>query len=617
MELLYNQISVIRNLMKYTFFKGDLIATTLIYHMNSISKKIIRFTFGFVCLFSLQIINAQCWKTVSAGDNHTLAIDGNNGLWAWGANNFGQLGNGTTVESLVPIPIDTLNSYLSISAGIFHSHAIKADGTLWSWGRNTFGALGDGTELNRTSPVQIGTDTLWKYVNGSRFHTVGIKVDSTIWAWGNNGNAQLGNGTQSGSQTLIPEQVGTDRNWKEISAGDNHSIAIKFDGTVWVWGSNVFGALGSGLSIQTSPIQVGIDSSWSKVSAGENHNLLIKSDGTLWAWGRNFSGLLGTGTTSDIISPTQIGESSNWASLSTEVWHSAVINDEGQLFVFGSNQSGQLGNGNNNENYLISDPLEGSWVSVTTGFLHTIGVKSDGTLWSWGNNSNGNLGDGTTLPRNIPVNIVCGINCSTIVMDEISSCGSYTWIDGNTYSTNNNTAVLSIPSIFGCDTLLTLNLTITEIDTSVLINQNTLIANQGDAIYQWLDCNNNNEPIQNETSQSITSLLDGNFAVSITSEGCTEVSDCYTITISSLNNTEFSNKPFIYPNPSNNYLEIKNLPYSSMIKLIDITGKLLFNRFVVNENNTTITTTDFMNGFYILQIEHDGIIINEKILVEH
>lgn len=355
-------------------------------------------------------LQAQCWRSVSAGGNHTLAIDGNGGLWAWGRNEFGQIGDGTSTTRSAPVVIDTVNSYILVSAGMHHSLAIRSDSTLWGWGRNTWGAIGDGTESNRTVPVQVGSADNWLSVEASHFHSVGLRSDGSIWAWGSNGNAQLGNGTQDGSiGALAPAQVEDDFDWTAISAGDNHSIGIRQDGTMWVWGSNVFDALGDPtFAVLTLPTQIGSDDDWDSVNAGENHNLAIRTDGTLWGWGRNFFGALGTGGTADETSPILISDATDWISISANTYHSAALNASGELFTFGANQFGQLGDGT-----TIADPSvehqmgTANWLSVSIGFSHSTAIQEDGTLWAWGGNGNGQVGDGSFIDRNLPVEIAC------------------------------------------------------------------------------------------------------------------------------------------------------------------------------------------------------------------
>src|SRR3989338_5085700 len=153
----------------------------------------------------------------------------------------------------------TTTNWSSVSAGYYHTIAIKTDWTLWAWGFNNYGQLGDGTTTNRSSPTQIGSGTNWSSVSAGGYHTVAIKTDGTLWVWGNNGNGKLGDGTTT--DRYSPVQIGSGTNWSSVSTGGHHTIAIKTDGTLWAWGYNVYGGLGDGTTTdRTTPTQIGV--SW-------------------------------------------------------------------------------------------------------------------------------------------------------------------------------------------------------------------------------------------------------------------------------------------------------------------------------------------------------------------
>ncbi len=208
----------------------------------------------------------KTWTAVSAGSLHSLAVYGGGLLTAWGANNRGQLGvnnSAADVSYVAPISTGTFK-VASIAAGGDHSLAIFNNGSLWSWGANGFGQVGNGTIVDVFAPAQIGTDLNWESVsaggghndagndqptNGG--HSLAIKNDGTLWAWGSNTYGQLGTGTTDDATT--PTQVGTDRDWKRVSAGKLHSFGWKADGSLWMWGNNLNGQLGNGSSGTTAP----------------------------------------------------------------------------------------------------------------------------------------------------------------------------------------------------------------------------------------------------------------------------------------------------------------------------------------------------------------------------
>lgn len=206
------------------------------------------------------------WTSVSAGALHTIALQQSGQLFVWGSNLRGQLA-GVTNSPNFPVPFALVSGdlkFASISAGGDHALAILNDGSLWAWGANGFGQVGNGTLVDSFAAVQIGTDKNWESVsaggghndvgddqttNGG--HSLAIKTDGTLWAWGSNAYGQLGTGTTDDATS--PTQVGTDRDWKRVSAGKLHSFAWKADGSLWMWGNNLNGQLGNGSSGTSAP----------------------------------------------------------------------------------------------------------------------------------------------------------------------------------------------------------------------------------------------------------------------------------------------------------------------------------------------------------------------------
>lgn len=174
--------------------------------------------------------------------------------------------------------------------------AIKQNGTLWAWGGNESGQLGDGTTENRWTPVQVGTDMDWAaVVASSGAHTLALKNDGSLWAFGENGIGQLGDGTYQ--DRLVPTRIGTETDWSRIAAGYEASLALKSDGSLWAWGENASGLYGNGTK-QSRSVPVRISDGWQSVALGWHSVLGIRSDGSLWAWGENSAGQLGQ---SDIL----------------------------------------------------------------------------------------------------------------------------------------------------------------------------------------------------------------------------------------------------------------------------------------------------------------------------
>lgn len=179
----------------------------------------------------VQVGSHTDWTQVSAGCYFTLALKTNGTLWAWGDNADGNIGNGTTTDARVPTQIGTLTNWSKVSAcigpqGYAHSLAVKNDGTLWAWGRNDFGQLGDGTTTNKSSPIQIGSGTNWTDVAGGHVFSLALKTDGTVWAWGRNADGQLGDGTTTNRSS--PVQVGSvNITYRKLAAGWHHSLGLR------------------------------------------------------------------------------------------------------------------------------------------------------------------------------------------------------------------------------------------------------------------------------------------------------------------------------------------------------------------------------------------------------
>ena len=346
-------------------------------------------------------IEVASYSKIESGQFHYLGLKFDGTLWAWGANNFGQLGDGTTTDRWSSVQIGSDSDWVAITAGENHSLGLKSNGTLWAWGRNIYAQLGDGTTTNRLSPVQVGNDNDWVSIAAGQYHSHGLKSNGTLWAWGYNWNGQLGDGTTY--QRYAPVQVGSDSNWAFVTTY-LHTLGLKTDGTLWAWGRNNYGQLGDGSTYEkSSPVQVGSGSDWILVSLGRNHSIALKNDGTLWAWGINTYGQLGDGTTSQTYSPVQAGSDSDWSSVAAKDDHTLALKTDGTLWAWGRNDYGQLGDGST---YGKSSPAQigsdDNWESIAIGQYHSLGLKTDGALWAWGNNTYGQLGDGTTTNRTTP-----------------------------------------------------------------------------------------------------------------------------------------------------------------------------------------------------------------------
>ncbi|WP_309889956.1 PKD domain-containing protein [Archangium sp.] len=242
---------------------------------------------------------------ITSGESHSASLKKDGTVWAWGANNLGQLGDGTTTQRLSPVQVSGLTGVTGLDAGEAHSLALRQDGTVWTWGYNTDGQLGDGTTTHRSSPVQVpGLSGVTALAPG-RTHSLVLRQDGTVWAWGANSNGQLGDGTTL--QRNSPVKVTGLSGVTAIAAGIFHTLALRQDGTVWAWGTNGNGQLGDGTTTQrNSPVQVAGLSGVTALTGCYTHSVALRQDGTVWAWGHNYYGQLGDGTTTPRSSPVQV-----------------------------------------------------------------------------------------------------------------------------------------------------------------------------------------------------------------------------------------------------------------------------------------------------------------------
>ncbi len=336
------------------------------------------------------------FSSVVAGPSFDIlnfAIKNDGTVFAWGDNNYGELGlssNSHTAPEQIGSDYRAVATQTSWSG---HSAAIKSDGTLWTWGDNDDGQLGDGTQTSRSVPTEIGIGYTQVAV-GDGF-TVALKTDGSLWSFGGYQFGELGIGEWqyfNDPPHLIPTFIGS--GYRAISSGDSHTLAFKDDGSLWAWGHNYYGQLGDGTTQnRNSPVFIGYD--FTSISAGFFHTMALKQDGSLWAWGHNYYGQLGDGTSENRSSPVQIP--GNYASIAAGRYFSAALKADGSLWAWGNGSLSGL------QLTLTPQQIATGFVAVAIGDNSILAGKSDGTLWALGGNSFGQLGDGTFAERRSPV----------------------------------------------------------------------------------------------------------------------------------------------------------------------------------------------------------------------
>ncbi|MCX6837318.1 MAG: SUMF1/EgtB/PvdO family nonheme iron enzyme, partial [Verrucomicrobia bacterium] len=342
-------------------------------------------------------------SSFSTGISMTAFVRKDGSLWTLGTNSNLCLGLGlasTSSQRWEPTRVGTANDWVSVTAGEYHVLALKRDGTIWAWGRNSEGQLGVANTVNQSTPVQVGSDSDWMFVEAGTNHSMAIKADGSLWSWGVNTNGQLGIGTLNSSS--IPVRVGSLNDWKTVSAA-NHNLALKRDGSIWAWGmnnqSNGGGQIGNGTTTDVlSPVRVGTEMDWAKVEAGSAHSLALKTTGSLWGWGSNVWGEISQITRS---TPGRIGTATDWKSITAGRQFTITIKGDGAVWTSGSNFGGRLGLGVGSQRNLYSvltstrlgmaNAYSGTPDGGTANVSNVLLTKA-GDLWAAGRASTANVG---------------------------------------------------------------------------------------------------------------------------------------------------------------------------------------------------------------------------------
>jgi alpha-tubulin suppressor-like RCC1 family protein len=357
------------------------------------------------------------------------------GVYAWGKNWSGQLGNNNTVDSKVPVPVDENGvlagrTVISVASGMSHSVALCSDGTVVAWGYNGYGQLGNNSTTDSKVPVRVyaagvlAGRTVVAVAAGESF-SMALCSDGTIVTWGANDSSQLGNNSTMTS-SMVPVRVYASgvlagRSVVAVAAGSSHALALCSDGTVTAWGSNSSGRLGNNSTI-SSRIPVAVDASGvladkvvTAVAAGSSHSLAMCLDGTVAAWGYNNTGQLGNNSTTASLIPVAVDTTGVLAdrtvvAVSAGGSFSLALCSDGRVAAWGANDDGELGNNSSVTTSKIPVLVDATGVlagktvvGIAAGFHFASARCQDGSLVSWGYNNYGQLGNGGTSTSRVPV----------------------------------------------------------------------------------------------------------------------------------------------------------------------------------------------------------------------
>lgn len=331
-------------------------------------------------------------------------------LLAWGRNNVGQLGDGTTTDHSLAAPVPGLIGVTVLAEGSGCTLAVLSDGTVHAWGSNSNGQLGDGTKTDHSTPARVRGLTGVVAVAAGSAHSLALQADGRLFAWGRNNQGQLGV-SDSTNDHLTPVQVqnlGLNR-VKAVAAGDNFTLVLLSDGKVLACGGNSSGELGDGTTTSRStlaPVQKLIPAK--AIAAGRRHGMALTTNGGIRAWGDNSKGQLGNGSTTDSPLPTTVSTQSldgPVIALASKGRHSLALMANGRIKRWGE----LVQSDNSTSSLLFPEQLASgaeSAIAIAAGFNHGLALLSDGTVRAWGSNSNGQLGDGSTITRFNPTQVL-------------------------------------------------------------------------------------------------------------------------------------------------------------------------------------------------------------------
>ena len=387
-------------------------------------------TCGIACSAG-QCLNAVA---VTAGTYHSCALLNDGTVRCWGANDFGELGNGTSTGSstcgnspcwTTPVAVSGVTAASTISAGYGHTCAVVGGGGVKCWGANESGELGDGTTNTALAPVTVsGLSNATAITSGSN-HTCALLYGGSIECWGWDPYGQLGDGIATTSMcsgwSCAPSPVVAAgvNSALSVAAGYSATCAVLSGGSTECWGMGQYGDLGDGPTTSSlTPVTVAGVSNASVVVAAANEDFcILVGGGNIQCWGNNLHGELGTGSTTGpatcstgatpcATTPVAVLGVTGASAIAEGGEHACAILSGGMVQCWGLNNHGQLGNGTTTDSASAVD------VSTLTGVTqlgggeqHTCAVLSSGTVRCWGSNAYGQLGNGTTTDQATPVGV--------------------------------------------------------------------------------------------------------------------------------------------------------------------------------------------------------------------
>lgn len=578
----------------------------------------------------VQISGLSDIKAIDAGDNHSLFLHREGFVLACGYNQSGQLGNGNTQSTGTVVSVNGMNDVIALGARGNHSLFLKSDGTAWGCGANAEGQLGDGTNTNRTTPVQVqGISDVVALAAGGN-HSIFLRNDGTLWACGWNVIGQLGDGTTTTRNTVA--QVNTPciicyHTYASLSVTACNSYTTPSGNATYttsgIYEDIIPNAMGCDsitvidlqileadltLTTEEGSITVGqtdasyqwldcgagniaieeaIDQDYSPTTSG-TYAVEVTVDGCTTTSACVLFCLPATGAMSVTACDSYTTPSGSATYTTSGTYLDTVLTALGcdsvltiELAILNSTASieshmacdsfiwidGNTYTESNNAATIVLTNAAGcdSLITLDLTILNStasIGshIACDSFTWIDGNTYTASNSTATVLFTNAVgcdslVTLDLTILNATSGIDVQTACDSFTWIDGNTYTASNSSATYLLTNAAGCDSTVTLDLNIIAIDTTVTVDGVTLTANAENAQYQWLDCDNALAPIEGASGQSFTPSENGSYAVEITADGCTSISACQLVLSTGVLENTFGVLR-VHPNPTTGHVQV-------------------------------------------------------------
>jgi alpha-tubulin suppressor-like RCC1 family protein len=352
-----------------------------------------------------------CDDAVSAagGLEHTCVLREAGDVACWGANELGQLGDGTIMHRLTAVPVPELTDATAITGGAAHNCVIRASGRVWCWGRHEGAILGAFMGTRSVEPVEIGGFAEALAISAGTGHTCALVASGGVRCWGLNAEGQLGDGTTTNRST--PVAVPGVGSALAIAAGGRFTCAATMD-RVRCWGTNEFEQLGADRAVigeSATPIEVsGVSRTPRALAAGEYHVCALISDGRVQCWGSGARGQLGSATRDSSRTPVYVAGLAGVTAIAAGAVHTCALLEDGTVRCWGSNEEGELGDGGVSDGTSPVDVigLADRVTAIEAGSRHTCAILTDGDVRCWGPNERGQIGDGTTTARSEPVDVV-------------------------------------------------------------------------------------------------------------------------------------------------------------------------------------------------------------------